>query len=274
MRRSFPKHVLLPQEHGAWMMFLAPLVIGLVVGGRWSVDAVLLVVGALAAFFARQPLTILVKIRVGRRSKRDLPAALGGTLVYSGLALIALLWLVVRGYDFLLYLAVPGALVLGWYLSLVAQRSERHQMTLDLVAAGIMSLAAPAAVWVGQGRYVSEAWWLWFLLWLQAAASIVYIFVRLEQREWSQIPPLAQRWRHGWRALLYGFMNLILVVVAGWQGWLPPLLWLAYAVQAGEIFWGTLVAPAVGHRPTRIGLRQLFVYFLFSVLFLVAWLQA
>ena len=273
MARTFPKHVLLPQEHGAWMMFLAPLVIGLIAGGTWNIDTAALSIAALAAFFARQPLTILVKIRVGRRPRRELPAALVGTLVYTGIGLAALAWMVFRGYDFLLYLAVPGVLVLGWYLSLVAQRSERHQMALDLVAAGIMSLAAPAAVWVGQGQYISHAWWLWFLMWIQSAASIVYIFVRLEQREWSSVPPLADRLRHGWRALLYGGINLLLVAFAGWRGWLPPYLWTAYALQAGEILWGVAFAPAVRQRPTRIGLRQLLVYFLFTVLFLLSWLH-
>ncbi len=271
MARRFPRHVWLPQEHGAWMMFLAPLVIGLVAGGRWGLDQVLLVVGALAAFLARQPLTVLVKVWVGRRARRELRPALVATFTYTVLALAALVGLVVRGYGFVLYLGVPGLAVLAWYLFLVARRSERHQLGLDLVAAGMMSLAAPAAVWVARGQYVAQAWWLWFLLWLQAAASIVYIFVRLEQRTWDAVPPRVERLRHGWRALLYGGFNLALVALAGWRGWVSPWLWVPYALQAVEILWGVLVAPAVGRRPTAIGLRQLAVYGLFTVAFLLTW---
>ncbi len=286
-QRVFPKHVLLPQEHGAWMMFLAPLLIGLVVGGRWSGDVLALVVGALAVFLARQPLTVLVKIRVGRRSPRDLPVALWGLMLYAGVALAVLAWLLLRGYVFLLYLALPGALVLAWYLSLVAARRERHQRALDLVAAGIMALAAPAAVWVARGRYHGHAWWLWLLLWLQSAVAIVYVFDRLEQRDWPalskgpqgaslrrktpRMPSFAERMRRGWRSLGYTAFALTVVLAASAAGYISPRLLLPYALQGGEVLWGILVSPAVGWRPTRIGLRQLVVYGLFTLLFLWAW---
>ncbi len=271
MRRSFPKHILLPQEHGAWMMFLAPLLIGLVLGGKWNLDSLALTVAALAAFFARQPLTVLVKVWVGRRPRKDLRPALAGVLLYGAVGLAAVLWLLQRGHTFLLYLAVPGVLVLAWYLALVAARRERRQMTLDLVAAGIMALAAPAAVWVAQGRYVSHAWWLWFLLWLQSSVAIVYIFVRLEQRTWAALPPWQERVRHGWRALLYTFFTLAVVGAADLAGQVSPWLWLPFALQAAEVVWGTVFAPAVGQRPTRIGLRQLLIYALFTGLFLMTW---
>lgn len=258
---------LLPQEHGAWMMFLAPLLTGLVLGGTWNTDVAVFVVAALAAFFLRQPLTLLVKVRVGRRPRGELVPALVGILLYAGIGGLALGWLVLRGYGFLLYLALPVALVLGWYLSLVTTRQERHQMALDLVAAGLLALSAPAAIWVVRGTYIGRAWWLWVLFWLQSAAATVYIFVRLDQRTWKAVPPLGVRLRHGWRALAYGLFNLALVAL--WPG-LPSGLWLAYAVQAAEILWGVVVAPAVGQRPTRIGLRQLLVYALFTAVFLWA----
>lgn len=272
MGKRFPKHVWLPREHGAWMMFLAPLVIGVVAGGRWTLDVMVLAIAGLAGFLLRQPLTLWVKARVGRRPRAEARQAVPALAVYGGIALLAGGWLLARGYIFLVFLAVPGLLVLAWYLALVARRSERHQLGLDLVASGILALTAPAALWVARGRYSPEGWWLWAVLWLQAAAAIVYIFARLEQRTWQHVPPRAVRWRVGRRALLYSWFNVLFVALAGVLGWLPRWLWLPYGLQALETTWGTLVAPAVGQRPTRIGLRQLAVYTLFTVLFLLTWL--
>ncbi len=274
MTRRFPRHILLPQEHGAWMLFLSPLVIGLVLGGRWNLDTVVFTLTALAAFLLRQPMTIWVKVLVGRRPRRDGPIALRGMLAYGAVAGAGFLWLLWRGHGYLLYLVPIGAAVLAWYLYLVAQRRERHQRTLDLVASGMLALAAPAAIWIARGHYLARDWLLWALLWLQAATSIVYIFVRLEQREWPEVPPWAERLRRGWRALLYSTTVALAVYLLGRAGWAPPRLWWAYALQWGEVLWGVLVAPAVGRRPTYIGIRQLIVYTLFTLLFLWASLQA
>jgi hypothetical protein len=50
----------------------------------------------------------------------------------------------------------------------------------------------------------------------------------------------------------------------------PGLLPLPYLLQWGETLWGTL-NPAVGMKPTRIGIRQLIVSTLFTLLFIIAW---
>ena len=46
----------------------------------------------------------------------------------------------------------------------------------------LTALAAPAALWVGQGYPDPQGWFLFGLVWLQSAASIVYAYLRLEQR--------------------------------------------------------------------------------------------
>ena len=48
------------------------------------------------------------------------------------------------------------------------------------------------------------------------------------------------------------------------------MLAIPYALQWGETIWGT-IKPAVGMRPTAIGLRQLIVSSLFTVLFILTW---
>jgi hypothetical protein len=103
---------------------------------------------------------------------------------------------------------------------------------------------------------------------LQSAASIVYAYLRLDQREWKEMPPKAMRNKSGRRALLYTSFNLLLVVGLSLAKITPALLFIPYALQWVETIWGTL-RPAVGYKPTAIGIRQLVVSTLFTILFII-----
>jgi hypothetical protein len=266
----FRQQIALTNEHGSWVFFLSPLVIGLYAGERWSPGAAFLVLASLAGFLIRQPITILVKIYSRRRPRRDLAPAFFWIAVYGLFGLAALAGLVGLGFGYLLYLAIPGVGIFGWHLYLVSRRSERRQMGVEIVASGVLALIAPAAMWVGAGSPVAAGWWLWVTLWFQSAASIVYAYLRLAQRDLPKPPDALTSLRLGRRALLYTSFNLAAALGLSAAGVLPPLLFLPYSLQWVETLWGTL-NPAVGWRPTAIGFRQLAVSILFTVLFLFAW---
>ncbi len=264
------KHIALPQEHGSWVFLFSPLLIGLFAGGRWATASGYLVLAALAAFLFRQPLTVAVKVYSGRRARRDLAAAYFWMGVYGVVGLMGAAGIWREGFGSLAVLAVPAGLVLVWHLYLVSRRAERRQIGVEVVASGTLALAAPAAYWIGVGENDPLGWWLWLLTWLQSAASIVYAALRLEQRMWKEIPPLGERIRRGGRALLYTSFNLIAALALGAAGVLPAGVGLPFGLQWAETVWGTL-RPAVGARPTRIGVRQLIVSTLFTILFILGW---
>jgi hypothetical protein len=266
----FRKHIALPQDHGAWVFILSPLLIGLFAGERWSSATIYLVVAAFSAFLIRQPVTIAVKAYSGRRSRRDLPAAYFWITVYGLVGLLALLSLVALGFGYLLFLALPGLPVFAWHLFLVTRRSERRQMAMEMVGSGVLALAAPAGMWVGVGYPDPRGWWLFGLVWLQSAASIVYAYMRLEQRTLPSVPPLQTRLMMGSRAMSYASFNLFTVLGLSLSGILPPLLPTPYTLQWIETIWGT-IHPAVGVKPTRIGMRQLIFSTLFTILFILTW---
>lgn len=269
-RGIWRKYIALPQEHGSWVFILSPLLIGLFAGRSFTVDAFALIVAAMGAFLLRQPMSILTKIYSGRRPRDELAAALFWSALYGLAALLGLVYLLRRGFTFVLWLVVPGIPVFLWHLYLVSRRSERRQIGIEIVATGVLSLAAPAAFWVTQERYDPQGWWLWLLCWLQAAASIVYAFVRLEQREWEVLLPMRERWKHANRALLYTTFNLALTLGLGWSGLLPRLIALPFLLQWLETLWGIL-HPAWRWKPTRIGIRQLIVSTLWTLLFILVW---
>jgi len=271
MRTSyFRKQIFLPQDHGSWVFIFSPLLIGLFLGGKFTFASFSLVLASISAFLLRQPLTIAVKAYVGRRAKSDLNAAALWIVVYGLIALLALSGLIRAGFAYLLYLVIPGIPVFAWHLWLVSKREERRQINVEIIATGVLSLAAPAAYWVGIGHYDRLGWWLWILVWLQTAASIVYAYLRLGQRELAEVPARNELWKMGFRAFAYTTFNLVFALGLGMASVLPRFLFLPYLVQWGETLWG-IFHPAIKWKPTRIGIRQLVVSILWTILFIMAW---
>ena len=265
------RHYALPAEHGSWIWLLGPLAVGIAAARRLTPDLVPLGLAALAAFLLRQPVTLAVKGLSGRRAREDLKPALAWMAGYSLLAALALAWLLRAGHGRLLALALPGVPVFAWHLWLVGRRRERGQPGVEIVAAGTLALAAPAAYWTAGGESTGVGWILWLLTWLQAAASIVYIHLRLEQRGWEQLPSGSQRWRPGARALAYAGFNLLACSLLSGIGWAPPLAPWAFALSLAETLQG-IVRPAVGVPPRAIGLRQLGSSALFLLMLGLAYL--
>ncbi|MEW6094570.1 MAG: YwiC-like family protein [Chloroflexota bacterium] len=270
LKSLFVRHIAIPQDHGSWVFILSPLIIGIFAGGDFTLASFFLVLAAMAVFMIRQPVTVAVKAYSGRRPRTDLPAARFWILVYSAVALAALTGLILQGFLDILYLAVPGAPVFAWHLYLVNRRAERKQAGVEILATGVLALAAPAAYWVGKGVYDPLGWALWLLTWLQSAASIVHAYLRLEQRGLPEVPLRPVRWQMGRRALLYTTFNLILSLITGLAGFLPRFIFVPFLLQWLETLWG-ITQPAVGVKPTRIGLRQLLVSTLFTILFVLFW---
>jgi len=270
MQKIFRKQIFLPQDHGSWVFIFSPLLIGLFAGGRFTFGSFSLIAAAIAAFLIRQPITMAVKAYSGRRPKDDLPAVRIWAAVYGVIALAALIGLMIEGYAYILYLAIPGAPVFAWHLWLVSRREERRQAGVEIVAIGVLCLAAPAAYWTGVGRYDPVGWWLWILTWTQNAASIVYAYLRLEQRDQTKNPERSELWRMGFRSALYTSFNLASSLTLGLVSVFPRFVFIPYLVQWMETMWG-ITHPAVGWKPTRIGVRQLIVSSLWTILFILFW---
>lgn len=264
------KHIALPQDHGSWVFLFSPLLIGIFAGGSISFSTLFLVLSSIAVFLIRQPITIIVKIFSGRRPRRDLKTALFWSAAYGVIASFSLAGLVSTGNGYVLLLAIPGVAVFSWHLWLVSKRSERNQIGVEIIASGVLALSAPAGYWVSLGKPDPAGWLLFLLTWLQSAASIVYAYLRLEQRNLSEFPTLLERFRKALRSLAYSTFNIFFVAFLAIIGSVPPMLLLPYLVQWVETIWGTLI-PAIGEKPTRIGMRQLIISSLFTILFIATW---
>ncbi len=270
MNSIFRKQIAIPQDHGSWVFILSPLLVGIFAGRSFQFATTFLVIAAMAAFLLRQPLTMIVKVFSRRRPRSDLPAALSWCILYSLIGALALGELILAGDGYVAYLAVPGVPVFAWHLWLVSRRAERKQAGVEIVATGVLSLAAPGAYWVGLQHYDPFGWWLWLLTWLQSAASILYAYLRLEQRVLRQAPDRIAQWRMARTAIGFTSFNVLFSLGLGAVGVLPRLIFIPYLVQWGESLWGAF-HPAVGMKPVLIGVRQLVVSILWTALFILFW---
>ncbi len=272
MQDYFKKQIALPQDHGSWVFIFSPLLIGIFAGGSFTLSTFNLILAAMSVFLIRQPMTVIVKAYSGRRPKSDLAAARFWVLIYGSIATLALLGLILQKFSFLLILAIPGVPVFAWHLWLVSQRAERKQAGIEVIATGVLSLVGPAAYWVGVGRYDPLGWWLFLWAWLQSAASIVYAYLRLEQRELKQdqaaVMSGSKKWALGKRAFLNTSFNLGASLILGWANWIPQFIFIPFLVQWLETIWG-ITHPAAGWKPVRIGVRQLIVSMLWTILFII-----
>jgi len=264
------RHIAIPAEHGAWVLLFSPLIMGLSIGGV-KLASLLLVLAVLFAFLLRQPLNILVKVYSGRRPKTELPNAFFWLAAYAVLALACTTALVALGHGAILWLLIPAAPVFAWHLWLVSRRAERRQALVEIVASGVLALSAPAAFWVGRGQVDPAGWWLWGLSWLQAAGTILYAYLRLEQRQLLAAPAWMQGVRMARVALLYNFAALAIVIVLSAVSLIPAWTPLAFLIQPIEVIWGVL-HPAIGVKPKSIGIRQLIISSVFTIVFILTWL--
>lgn len=272
-RSILKKRYALPTEHGSWIWWIGPLLIGAAAAGTFKPDLIGLTITMFAAFLFRQPASIFVKTFSKRRPASDrLPTLIWG-LFYAAVMLTGFLLLLTRGHTILLYLIIPGIPVFIWHLWLISRRAERGQRGIELVGAGVLALAAPAAYWVNGGTQDRLAWILWGLSWLQSAASIVLVYLRLAQRRQETSGELKERLLAGLRTLGYHLFNLALALFFLLEGQIPRLVVVAFALMLLDALDGVL-RPAVGVKPTRIGLRQLAMSSLFVALSVTGFLLA
>jgi hypothetical protein len=270
-RKYFQRRFLIPTEHGTWIWWLGPFVLGIAAARQWSSDLATLFLAMLAVFLLRQPLSIFVKTLSGRRAPADRPPALVWIGVYALIAFGSFTMLLSAGFGRLIWLLLPGIPVFTWHLLLVSRRAERGKPGIEIVGAGVLALAAPASYWVAGGPSTSLPWALWAIAWLQSAASIVLVYQRLKERGLNLSGGLSVRVRRASRSFAYHGFNLVIVLLVWWYLELPWTVVLASVLMLLDAL-DTLRSPALGWKPTRIGMRQLTASSLFTILVVIGFL--
>jgi len=219
----FRKALIIPAEHGSWSWLLVPYFVGVLVAGYFNLPALLVLVGGLSGFFVRQPATAYMRARAGRGRKADQSLAAGWAIFFAAAALLCLLGLLASGLTELLWLCLPIAVLLVFYL--VAARQRRASLrTLWMEVAGAAGLAAmaPAAIIAVSGQLDAVAWTLWGLMAGQNVLGALYVRLRIADTHARPAERQLVLWAH--------LLVLAAVIAAAFMGVIP---WLAAVPFAG-----------------------------------------
>lgn len=273
-RRSFfRKHIALPQQHGSWALWLAPYAAGVGAAGACHPDLVWLTVLSLGAFLALQPLTILAKVRAGRRDETDAGTARAWLAIYALVSLAGGIGLAAGGFAYLLVLGLVAAPVLAWQLWLVSRHQERRNMLVEMAGSVTLASASAAGFWVAGGAAGPDGtgWVLWLLCGWQAAAAIAHIYVRLAHRRWTSLPALSERARFAAGSLAMNAGGVALAAGLAALGAAPASAGVAFALMAAEAAYTGALRVGLGVKPVAIGVRQTVVTALFAVALIAAY---
>ena len=175
--------LIVPREHGAWGLLLIPLFTGVAAGIAPEyriVPLFVFTVMALALFWLRTPVESLLGTGTlkAHTSQERRAAVLASTLLLlvAGVCLAALMW---KGEN-LQILLLGGAAGLAFAAQALLRRLGRQaRMAAQLVGVIGLTCAAPAAYYIGTGRFDQRALVLWAANWAFAANQIHYVQLRI-----------------------------------------------------------------------------------------------
>ncbi len=194
--------MVVPREHGAWGMLLVPLAVGAVVaiGPNAHYRSLgLLVVAALALFWARTPLEAwLGTTPIKAHSTEERSKVLGVALLMGVVGAVAVARLLSAGYgQGLLLIGTISAL--AFLLQAVVKTLGRSgRMPAQVIGAIGLTATAAAAYYVTSGRLDRVGFLLWAANWLFAGNQVHFVQIRIRG---SRAESIAEKAR-----LAYGFL--------------------------------------------------------------------
>jgi len=220
----------IPNQHGAWAMLIAPVVVGALAGGvnAWHI---LLLCTWLAAFCLNFFVSLSIKSRKPKRYQRQLLAYGAASAVFG----LPLAW---HDPDVLRMLgaAVPAFIVNA---SFVLQRNERAWLN-DVVGVALAGVVGFGAYRVGSSPTdAAHAFRAVLAICLYFVGTVIYVKTLIRERG-----------NRRWLDLSYGYHAALVVVclLGGW--WVAAMVALALLLRA-------VAVPSRGWTPKRVGLTEI-----------------
>jgi hypothetical protein len=248
---------LIPKEHGAWVMWIMPLIIGAVAAGQFVIETWLIFGACLSIFAARTALASAIRLR-RRSSSLSFKCMFAGLLeLLIALGLVAPILL--QGQIVIVIVGFLAVLLLLADLWWIREHAERNLVAEFLGVAGF-TLTAPAAYVASAKTWNFESFLLWLISFGYFVGSIFYVKLRVlrmvptEKRE-PKKEILYTRLALGYVVIIISMTLLfsILTWIPGWLvlaflPWSVHILWEVFGWQRKEsiyrVGW-TLVAHAV-----------------------------
>lgn len=241
---------LLPREHGTWAMLGVPWAVGVGVAGGFGGADLLLLAALLAAFLAH--VQVMQWARLGLALRPD-PAALLqarrlAALLGAAAALAASPLLLTHRRVALLAFAGLGVALTAAGVALVRARRDRA-LAGQVLAALSLSLAAPAAYYVGRATVDARAVALWSVCALFFLGAVLYVRLKIAAlARRGAAWPIGERLRFAAPTLVLDAGCLGAAAVALHAGGFSPAALAAFGPTAAQTVAGVLTL----HRPARL----------------------
>jgi hypothetical protein len=269
-RRECRRALILPREHGAWGLLLAPMITGAGVAfreGGHVLPVLLLLPSALALFWLRTPVESLlgtsamrVQTKDERRTVAIVIAALGSV---AGLALGSLLW---AWQNPLLWLigTAAGAAFVGQ--ALLKKLGRRTRMMSEIVGTIGLTASGPAAYYVMTGKFGATAWVVWVANLIFAGDQIHYVQLRIHS---ARAVGFRAKLKHGWTFAAGQLLMAAVLTVACVLRLIPAIASIAFSplLFRGWYYFIQEPAPLVVR---KLGWNELSYEVSFCVLFIAA----
>lgn len=214
----------IPHEHGAWAMLYAPLLITVVVLGRYELSVWLFLIATTAIFLAHEPLAVLVKLNPKRPSSPQVFRESKWWLaIYSAIATAATLPLLLLYQRWLL---APFGVVLLVLLSAhiyLASRREERSIGGEFLGVISLTLTAPGAYYVVTGSIDSFCLLLWILNIVYFTSSIFYVKMRV-----SRFAKKKDANALTWQCVMYHVLLTISIGLLVKTNWITGIAALAF----------------------------------------------
>lgn len=266
------RQLIVPREHGAWALWLFPLISGGIVGYAASPGVIAPVLWfsllASAAFLIRQPCESLLGASVIKiRTPQEQRIAVFWVMGLTAVAALGVLELVSLRRPLILGFGL--AALACFALSAALSQSRALRIPRQLVGALGLSSTSAGAYYVVTGQISRTALLLWLVNWLFAVGQIEYVQLRLHT---ARMMSPRDKARAGWKAGLFHLALLAATGILYVAGVVPALFALAFLPVTIRIFFWM----ARPFRPLKLyvlGLSELFQTSVFSTLITAAFLM-
>lgn len=229
----------LPREHGAWAVVLVPFAVGSFFSPQPTIELFLLFAAVMGFFLAHVPVRTIIRERSGRTRKQALPDERRWAAIALGIACIAGVILMNRGFSLLGVIAAAG--VVSFLGNLVLMRKNRPSLVADLVAVLGLTLSGPAAYYVATGLLDERAFVLWFSLALFFGSGFVYVQMKIRA---SSVKKSSLTWKErlilGKGNILYHLTAIGCIALLAWMTGSDLLLIATFAPMTLHALIGTI----------------------------------
>ncbi len=223
----------IPREHGAWAMWIVPMLSAAIIT-RFSSSFFLLFICFTLLYIVHHPIVMMLK-RKSISDKKDMKqvAAVAMPAVLLGIDLVAL--------NGLAWLLLFGATEMAIFVFSVKSFLDREQRSVlnELTTVAALTLSAPAAYYTITGVLNASAIILYVLNFLFFGSSVFYVKMRIEfLRAKGTWKDGAKRARS--MMVAYHLLMVLVVVLAGALGVLSMWILLGFVPMLIQVLAGSM----------------------------------